>query len=378
MKPFARELIQQRIKDSIAVKKTLLLNEELLASIARLAEALTTVIASGGRVLLCGNGGSASDALHIAGEIVGRFQKERSAWSAIVLNADVATMTAIANDYGYENVFARQVTAHVREGDLFIGFSTSGNSENILAAARTARELGGLTAALTGNQGGRLGAMVDFSIVVPSDVTARIQESHILIGHIICELVENNLGGVDRAVFLDRDGTINVDKAYVHKIADFEFLPGAIEALSLLRKAGYRLVIVTNQSGVARGCYSEDDVRALHVWLSETLAREGIDVAGIYYCPHHPEARVEAYRSECGCRKPGLALFYKAASELGLDVDRSIAIGDRARDLQICRHSGCRGYLVGDGETELPLPASVRRAASLLAAAKDIVVSAEG
>ena len=178
---------------------------------------------------------------------------------------------------------------------------------------------------------------------------------------------------MDKAIFLDRDGTINADKAYVYKIADFEFLPGAREALLLLRRAGYRLVIVTNQSGVARGYYTEDDVRALHNWLLETLAREGVDIDGVYYCPHHPEARVEAYRTECGCRKPGLELFYKAASELGLDVNRSIAVGDRAWDLEICRRSGCRGYLVGDGADGEPLPVSVRRAADLLAAAHDIV-----
>jgi len=185
-----KQLIRQRIEESIAVKKALLLDEELLDTVARLAGALTAVIASGGKVLLCGNGGSASDALHIAGELVGRFQKERSAWPAIALNADVAVMTAIANDYGYENVFARQVAAHIRRGDLFIGLSTSGESESICAAARTARESGGLTAAFTGKRGGRLAGMVDFSIVVPSDATPRIQESHILIGHILCELCE--------------------------------------------------------------------------------------------------------------------------------------------------------------------------------------------
>ena len=176
-----------------------------------------------------------------------------------------------------------------------------------------------------------------------------------------------------KAVFLDRDGTINVDKGYVHKITDFEFLPGTMEALSLLRKAGYRLVIITNQSGVARGYYGERDVRTLHDWLRETLALEGIDIAGIYYCPHHPEAQVEAYRQKCGCRKPGLDLFYRATSELDIDLGCSFSVGDQERDLQICRHSGCRGYLLGDGETDAPLPASVRRAANLLAAAKDIV-----
>ena len=185
-----KQLIRQRIEESVAVKNALLLDEKLLETVASLAEAMISAIASGGKVLLCGNGGSASDALHIAGELVGRFQKERSAWPAIALNADVAVMTSIANDYGYEEVFARQVAAHIRKGDLFIGLSTSGDSENICAAAKTARELGGLTAAFTGKRGGRLGTMVDFSIVVPSDSTPRIQESHILIGHILCELCE--------------------------------------------------------------------------------------------------------------------------------------------------------------------------------------------
>ena len=182
---------------------------------------------------------------------------------------------------------------------------------------------------------------------------------------------------MNSAIFLDRDGTINVDKGYLYRIEDFEFLPGAKEALSLLTGAGYRLVIVTNQSGVARGCYGEDDVRTLHDWLRKTLALEKIYVDGIYYCPHHPEAQVKAYRVKCGCRKPGLDLFYRAASELGLDIDRSIAVGDKARDLQICAHSACAGYLLGAGEIFLSalsaLPASVRRAADLLAAAKDII-----
>jgi D-sedoheptulose 7-phosphate isomerase len=188
-----RLVIEQRIKESISTHEALLRDEDQLEVMARLAGAIISVISSGGRILLCGNGGSASDALHIAGELVGRFQKERAAWSAITLNADVAAMTAIANDYGYEHVFARQAAAHIRPGDLLIGFSTSGNSENVCRAVRRVRELGGLTAVFTGNGGGRLRSMADFSIVVPGDVTARTQECHILIGHIICELVEEAL-----------------------------------------------------------------------------------------------------------------------------------------------------------------------------------------
>jgi len=176
-----------------------------------------------------------------------------------------------------------------------------------------------------------------------------------------------------KAIFLDRDGTINIDKEYVYKIVDFEFLPGVKDALILLCQAGYRLVIISNQSGVARGYYSEEDIWTLHNWLLETLASDGIIIAGIYYCPHHPKAHIEAYRMECGCRKPGLDLFHKAISELKLDINHSIAIGNKMRDLQICRYSDCRGYLLGVSEPETSLPTSVLRVADLLSAAKDII-----
>lgn len=188
-----KELIRQRFQDSMDVKKKIIENEGLVDIIFRTAEAMADVIESGGKILLCGNGGSASDALHIAGEIVGRFQKERKSWPAVVLNADVATLTAIANDYGYANGFARQVEGFMTEKDLLIGISTSGNSENVYRAVLKAKEIGGKTAVLTGRTGGKIKAEVDFPIVVPCDVTARIQESHITIGHIMCEIVEDRL-----------------------------------------------------------------------------------------------------------------------------------------------------------------------------------------
>lgn len=188
-----KELIRQRFQDSIDTKKKVIENEELVSIIAATADAMAEVIANGGKILLCGNGGSASDSLHIAGEIVGRFQKERKSWPAVVLNADVATLTAIANDYGYDNAFARQVEGFMTEKDLLIGITTSGNSENIYRAIVKAKEIGGKTAVLTGRTGGKIAPIVDFPLVVPCDVTARIQESHITIGHIMCEIVEEKL-----------------------------------------------------------------------------------------------------------------------------------------------------------------------------------------
>ncbi|MDX8419942.1 SIS domain-containing protein [Stecheria sp. CLA-KB-P133] len=187
------ELIKERLKESIQVKEKILSDDMLISQIAELGEKIAEAISSGHKLVLCGNGGSASDALHFAGEIVGRFQKERDPWPAVVLNADVTTMTAIANDYSYDDVFARQASAHVNTGDVFIGISTSGNSENVLRAARVSQEKGAYTAALLGKTGGKIGKIVDCPIIVPSNVTARIQESHICIIHILCEITEDKL-----------------------------------------------------------------------------------------------------------------------------------------------------------------------------------------
>ena len=187
------EIVKQRISDSIAVKQQLLKNEKLINTVATLADEIVKCISKGGKLVICGNGGSASDALHFAGEIVGRFVKERKAWPAVVLNSDVATMTAIANDYGYDDVFARQAEGHIKPGDIFIGISTSGNSENVFRAAIKARELGAQSAALLGKDGGKIAKEVDFPIIVHCNTTARVQECHINIIHILCELSEAKL-----------------------------------------------------------------------------------------------------------------------------------------------------------------------------------------
>ena len=187
------ELICERLRESIAVKQSLLEDQTLLNAVAELSQEIINCFQRGGKLVLCGNGGSASDALHFAGELVGRFQRERPAWPAVVLNADVATMTAVSNDYGYENIFARQVCGLVSERDMFIGISTSGNSENIIRAVKAAKERGAKCAAFLGGNGGKIAQEVDFPVTVPCSVTARVQECHICLIHILCELTENAL-----------------------------------------------------------------------------------------------------------------------------------------------------------------------------------------
>lgn len=188
-----RDLIESRISESIAVKQNLLTNEKLLDTMVSLSGCVVECLRNGGKLILCGNGGSASDALHFAGEIIGRFQKERSPWPAVVLHADVASLTAIANDYSYEDAFAREAKAFTRPEDLLIGISTSGNSENVFRAIKVANDVGAKTAAFLGKDGGKIKSIVDYAVVVPEKVTARVQESHITLIHILCELVENEM-----------------------------------------------------------------------------------------------------------------------------------------------------------------------------------------
>lgn len=187
------ELIKQRFCDSINVKSAVIADDVLLNNVSRAAELIVCAFKSGGKLLVCGNGGSASDALHFAGELVGRFEKERSPWPVICLNSDVSTITSISNDYGYNEVFSRQVNAFASTQDVLIGISTSGNSKNVISAIVAAREKGIKTIGLLGKDGGCISNMVDISIVVPSGITARIQESHITIIHILCELIESSL-----------------------------------------------------------------------------------------------------------------------------------------------------------------------------------------
>jgi D-sedoheptulose 7-phosphate isomerase len=167
---------------------------ENVGDIVIVARLIAKSLAAGGCIFWLGNGGSAADAQHLAAELVGRFKNNRRALRSIALSTDTSVLTCVANDYGYDDVFARQVEALGRSGDVLVGISTSGNSENVIRAFLTAKELGLSTVSFLGKGGGRSRDLADWSIVIGSDATARIQESHILIGHILCDLVEQELG----------------------------------------------------------------------------------------------------------------------------------------------------------------------------------------
>ena len=180
--------IEARLRENIRTQEQVL--QTLVPVIERACRMLIEALEGGRKLLLFGNGGSAADSQHIAAELVGKLLVKRRALPAIALTTDTSNLTALANDFGYETVFQRQVEALGQPGDVAIGLSTSGHSPNVLAAVKTAREMGLKTMALTGRDGGPLGRLVDVALIVPSDSTQRIQESHITIGHILCELIE--------------------------------------------------------------------------------------------------------------------------------------------------------------------------------------------
>lgn len=178
-------------EESVRVKQeTLKLNGQNIVSVA---QAVIETFRCGGKLLFCGNGGSAADSQHIAAEFIGRFQKERRSLPAIALTTDSSILTALGNDYSYDIVFARQVEGLGKPGDLLFGISTSGNSRNVIEAVKRAKAMGIKTVSLTGGTGGELAKLTDINLNVPSKITARIQESHLCIEHAICDLVEEVL-----------------------------------------------------------------------------------------------------------------------------------------------------------------------------------------
>lgn len=183
-----RDKVKDILLESIQVKEELLHTK--IGRIMEIAGMIIDALKKNGKVILFGNGGSASDAQHIAAEFVGRFKKDRPGLAALALTTNTSVLTAIANDYGYDIVFARQIEALAQKNDIAIGISTSGKAKNVTCGIKQAKKMGLKTVALTGSGGGELANLADISLIVPSAVTARIQEAHITIGHILCELIE--------------------------------------------------------------------------------------------------------------------------------------------------------------------------------------------
>jgi len=312
-------------------------DEQVLA----IAEALVKVFSSGKKVVIFGNGGSAADAQHLAAEFSGRFMWDRPALSAIAIN-NVSAITAIGNDYSFDDIFERHVDGLVQEGDAVIAISTSGNSNNVLRAVRRARERRSVTIGFTGSKGA-LRHEVDLALTIPSERTPHIQEGYMTAGHIICGLVERLMFSRP-TVFVDRDDTLVKDVPYCSCPDDLHLFPGVGKAVRRLNEAGFLVIVITNQSGVGRGYFSEEALADVHKKLREEIGKDGGRLDAIYHCPHVPEAR-------CGCRKPEAGLIEMALDDFPVDMERSYLIGDSDNhDMELARRVGLRSFQVTEGK----------------------------
>ncbi len=320
-------------------------------------------------VFLCGNGGSAATAAHFANDLSkGTDAPGVPRFRAISLVDNVPLLTAWSNDTSYADAFAEQLRNLVRPGDLLIGISGSGNSPNVLNAVRLAREMGAVTIGFTGGQGGKLAELVDLAVVVPNACMEQIEDVHMLLEHAVIsalrdrarsELVPSLLLADGRgvagdimddadlprrgAIFLDRDGVINADRAdYVKSWEEFKLLPGALEALRELARAQRPVVVITNQSIVGRGLVSYEVAESINWRLLALVAANGGWVDAVVWCPHRPE-------DHCACRKPETGLFTYAAEALNLDLARSYLIGDAESDIAAGMAAGCKTLLVLTG-----------------------------
>lgn len=311
------------------------------AQIRKAADILIEAFRNGNQAIFMGNGGSSADAQHIAAEFSGRYMMERPALPGVCLS-NIAPVTAIGNDYSYDLVFKRQIEGICRKGDVVIGMSTSGNSKNVILAMEAAKERGAVTISFTGD-GGRMREIADHAVVIPSKETPRIQEAYLCACHTICGIVERELFG-QRAVFIDRDDTIAKDVPYCDdpdKFELYDFVPSAVRRLN---DAGYLVIMVTNQSGIGRGYFTEETLGRIHDKVRATLAVAGGRIDDIFFCPHTPD-------DHCSCRKPEVGMGLAAIAKHGIDPSKSFMIGDNEKDMEFGRRLGCRCMQVSESFT---------------------------
>ena len=305
--------------------------------IESVAKVCIDTIKNGNKVMFCGNGGSAADSQHLAAELVGRYKMNRPALNSVALTTDTSILTAVGNDFGYDTIFERQVEGIGKKGDILVGLSTSGNSKNVLLAMEKAKAMGIKTVAMTGQKGGKMKENADFAINVPSDTTNHIQEMHIAVGHILCGIIEKECAPKVKALFLDRDGTINVDYDYTFETEKFEFLDGIVDLCKDAQAKGYKIFVCTNQSGVERGFYTIEQMNTFNEYMKNEFKKHGVEITDVYCCPY----------LEHEDRKPSPGMFIKARDRYNIDMENSVAVGDKERDTEAAMAAGVKvSYLL--------------------------------
>jgi D-sedoheptulose 7-phosphate isomerase len=296
-------------------------------------------------VFIVGNGGSASTASHMANDLSKQAQVDgRRPLRAHALTDSVETLTAFANDVGYENVFAAQLKTHARAGDVLVLISCSGNSPNLIKAIQAAKDLGLKTIAFGGVSGGRTSDLCDHYVHVPSNDYGQVETAHLLFEHLLTDLLRAAAhGALKPAVLIDRDGVLVKNRAdYVKSRMEMEILPGALESIAALSRSGHRVFVVTNQSAIGRGLTTMAEVDSMHRQLAFEASCIGGTIEAFLVCPHTPE-------EGCDCRKPAPGLFYQARDRYGIDLESAVMIGDWETDAKAAQAAGCTSILVTDG-----------------------------
>ena len=311
------------------------------ASIRAAADVLIEAFRNGNQAIFMGNGGSSADAQHIAAEFSGRYLIDRPALPGVCLS-NIAPVTAIGNDYSFSIVFKRQIEAICRKGDVAVCYSTSGNSENVILAAEEAHARGAKVISFSGDCG-KLREIADVPVIIPTKETPRVQEGYLCASHIMCHLVESELFG-NRAVFVDRDDTLAPNIPYCSDPELFVPYDDVPSGIARLNEAGFKVIVVTNQSGLGRGYFSLDTLSAIHSKLMDVVEAGGGHIDGIFYCPHRPD-------EGCGCRKPRIGMGLDAIREHSVNPCRSYMVGDSDADMEFGRRLGCRTFRVGKGVT---------------------------
>jgi histidinol-phosphate phosphatase family protein len=322
------------------------------------------------QVFLCGNGGSAATASHFVNDLnKGANAQGYPRFRAIGLNDNVPLLMAWSNDSAYDVGLMEPLRNLGRPGDVLIAISCSGNSPNVVAAARYAREIGMKVVALTGGPGGALAPLADAPLVVPNGCTEQVEDVHMFLDHILVSalrakaqaepvpslLLSDGRGATPQspalsaavtrraAIFLDRDGVINANRPdHVKSWDEFELLPGATEALRALAQLPLPVIAVTNQSVINRGLASYAVVESIHLRLMRAVAEQGGRLDAVIWCPHGPA-------EGCACRKPGIGMLTYASQALRLDLSRSYLVGDAVTDMQAAQAAGAQGLLVRTG-----------------------------
>ena len=308
------------------------------------------------QIFVIGNGGSASTASHFAcdlakGTVNNKFDNFKR-FRVICLNDNIPMLTAIANDNSYQNIFVEQLINLLNPGDVVVAISASGNSPNILAAIEYARKVGAITIGLFGFGGGQASKMVDYQLTIQSKNYGISEDFHIIIEHIMTQMITKLLTKeIQPVVFLDRDGVINYKAAehdYIKHWDEFQFYPDVFEALRTLKKMEYRLVIASNQRGIARGIFSIESLEEIHKNMLDKFRDEDIDIDKIFYCPHE-------YSDNCRCRKPALGMFYRAQNELPflIDLPQSFVVGDSESDIRAGKNLGAETVFIKSGSNDV-------------------------